>query len=134
METSAGFSLPELMFVVLVIGILIAIILPVFAQAEGLAQRRTCFANQRTIEGQIMVWELDPNNPGVATLAGLVNAAHPLVTGNFLTRPPRCPSAPAPANINNPTAAEGAYTLSTTATVAPCTFGGLTAHGSFHDQ
>jgi type II secretory pathway pseudopilin PulG len=123
------------MFVVLIIGILLAIVLPVIAQASSHAERKTCFANQRTIEGAVMVWQLDPaRQSNVSVLAGLVNGAHELVTGNFITRPPRCPSAPRPADISNPTAAEGAYTLSATATVAPCSFGSLGAHGSFHDQ
>ena len=132
---SAGFTLAELMFVVLIIGILLAIALPVIAQATSHAERKTCYANQRTIEGAVMVWQLDPARQlNVSTLAGLVNATHELIAGNYITRPPRCPSAPTPANTANPTAAEGAYTLNATATVAPCSFGSLGAHGSFHNQ
>jgi len=132
---SAGFTLAELMFVVLIIGILMAIALPVMAQATSHAERKTCYANQRTIEGAVMVWQLDPTRQlNVSTLAGLVNSSHELITGNFITRPPRCPSAPDPVNPANPTAAEGAYTLSSTATVAPCTFGSIGAHGSIHNQ
>ena len=134
MSTSAGFTLTELMFVVLVIGVLVAIVLPVLAQSASHAERKTCYANQRTIEGTVMVWQVDTSSQTVTALAGVVNASHLLISGNYITRPPSCPSAPDPVDPQNPTAAEGAYTLGTTATVSACAFGSLGAHGSFHDQ
>ena len=48
-----GFTLVELMVVVLIIGILVAIAVPVFLNASANAQAKSCQANQRTINGAV---------------------------------------------------------------------------------
>jgi prepilin-type N-terminal cleavage/methylation domain-containing protein len=59
-----GFTLVELMVVVLIIGILIAIAIPVFNAAQNTARERTCLANLRTLDGAVEQWKaissLDP--------------------------------------------------------------------------
>ena len=115
------------MVVTLIVGILVAIAIPVLRAASATAQTRTCFANQRSIESAAAIWRVDS---ATAVPAGVVNEGHVLMNPKYLKRPPRCPSAPPAADTDNPTSAEGAYSIDASGNVEPCGFGGPT-HGSF---
>lgn len=50
-----GFTLVELMTVVLIIGILVSIAVPVYQEARLMAEVKSCQANQRTIIGALEI-------------------------------------------------------------------------------
>ena len=88
-----GFTLVELMVVVLIIGILVAIAIPVFNVARARAQERACFANQRTIEGASQTYVADDVGNALADLDEAPMTGASLLIGDFIADLPACPTA-----------------------------------------
>jgi|Deesub1362A_J573_1020465.scaffolds.fasta_scaffold00811_18 type IV pilus assembly protein PilA len=106
MRKEKGFTLIELMIVVLIIAILVAIAVPVFNIARENAWRRTCQANLRTIDGAIQTYYASYESfPSGFT--GTLNSSHQLIQGNFLKAAPKCPKDVANGNT-------GLYTITGT--------------------
>jgi type IV pilus assembly protein PilA len=91
-----GFTLEELMVVALIIGMLVAIAVPVFLGSRANAELKTCQANQRTIEGAVRTNNAQSTvtYPAAGTL---VDAANVLIAGGngagaTIKTPPLCPS------------------------------------------
>lgn len=86
-----GFTLIELMVVVLIIGILVSIAIPLFDAAKSHAQQKSCFANQRTIEGAAQSY-----NASYTALppSGLVDGGMPGLVGTsaYIKATPYCPT------------------------------------------
>jgi type IV pilus assembly protein PilA len=118
-----GFTLVELMVVVLILGILVAIAIPVYNAAKAKAQQAACYQNERTIEGAAQLYEGAHPGASKADLAGQLNSTNLLVTDNFLARPPFCPAATDP-TVN------GLYTLDASGSVLNCPWGSP-VHGHF---
>lgn len=86
-QDQKGFTLVELMVVVVILGILVAIAVPLYNAQTEKAKTTTCQANQRIIESAILQWSMDPDNENTAIpdLGGLVVAG-------YLQSEPKCPS------------------------------------------
>lgn len=56
-----GFTLVELMVVVAIIGVLVAIAVPVYNNSQKTAKTNACLANSRIIEGAIEMYRIDEN-------------------------------------------------------------------------
>ncbi|HLY24065.1 MAG TPA: type II secretion system protein, partial [bacterium] len=54
-----GFTLIELMIVILVILVLAAILLPQFGLARERARKASCVSNQRNLETSVAMWQTD---------------------------------------------------------------------------
>lgn len=82
---SKGFTLVELMVVLLIIGILVAIAIPIYNKTQAEAQKKSCQANLRTIDGAIAQYQADGNDMDDLTV---VND----LVGDYLKKEPKCPS------------------------------------------
>ena len=66
---SAGFTLTEVMYVVLIIGLLVAIIIPNFLKSRATAQKNSCIANLKAIDSAVQQWALDNKKVSTSTYA-----------------------------------------------------------------
>lgn len=79
MKSKKGFTLVELMVVVVIIGILVAIAVPIYNSATDRSNQAAVEANLRTIDGAIMMYQSANNgaNPTAAQLTGTYLQAWP---------------------------------------------------------
>lgn len=107
-----GFTLVEIMIVVLIIGILMAIAVPNFINARTQSQSKTCVANLRQIESAKEQWAMETGAgaSSTPTQAQLLGDA----TTGYIKVWPTCPTS-------------GTYTVGNMSTRPTCSVGGTHA-------
>ncbi|MDW8320902.1 MAG: prepilin-type N-terminal cleavage/methylation domain-containing protein [Armatimonadota bacterium] len=100
-----GFTLVEIMIVVLIIGILLAIAVPNFVRARESSRAKSCVANLKQIDAAKEQWAMDNNkaNGDECQMSNLVP--------NYIKATPACPSG-------------GTYTVGNVGTNPTCSIGG----------
>ena len=83
-----GFTLVEIMIVVLIIGILLAIAVPNFLKARESSRAKACVANLKAIQSAKEQWAMDnkKNNTDTPNMTDLVG------TAAYIRTTPACPS------------------------------------------
>ena len=71
-DTDRGFSLLEIMTVLVVIGILVAIAIPVYTSSTARVERMACVSNQRVLTGAIEQYRIDHDSADPETVHDLV--------------------------------------------------------------
>jgi prepilin-type N-terminal cleavage/methylation domain-containing protein len=113
-RSGAGFTLIEIMIVVLIIGILLAIALPNFVKARENSRAKSCVSNLMQIDSAKEQWAMDTRAAASASVDGAALWGAADVNARYLRNAPTCPS-------------NGAYTVGAVGATPTCSIGANTA-------
>ncbi len=120
-QNTSGFTLVELLVVVLVVSILMAIAMPLYLQAVANSQFRTCRANMLTIANAVQTAKVET---AATDYSAIITGGVTLATLPDLIALPVCP------NGGTYTLAKGSSATNATFQVA-CSYVGTYTHSTF---
>ena len=110
-----GFTLIEIMIVVLIIAVLLAIAIPNFLRARETSRAKSCCANLRQIETAKEQWAMDTKASATDAPASMA-----VLAPDYMKNTPECPS-------------DGAYTIADMSTRPTCDVG-VNGAGDYDDH
>ena len=87
MRSKSGFTLVEILIVVVILGILAAIVIPQFTDASQEAKTNSDKSNLSALRSQLELWKVRESADGASYPATLAQ----LVTDGYLQQVPTCP-------------------------------------------
>jgi prepilin-type N-terminal cleavage/methylation domain-containing protein len=106
-----GFTLVEIMIVVLIIGILLAIAVPNFVRARERSRAKTCMGNLKQVDSAKEQYAMEERLDSGATVDGAALWGDGSTAGPYIKKPPVCPSG-------------GTYTVGDVGEDPTCSIGG----------
>ncbi|MEH7224576.1 competence type IV pilus major pilin ComGC [Bacillus sp. JJ1566] len=85
LKNQKGFTLVEMLVVLLVVSILLLITVPNVTKHNSVIKEKGCQAMIKMVEAQVQAYELEKDNDKLSSLT-------PLVAGGYLNEVPACPN------------------------------------------